>query len=264
MPSAVTMMHENGLLGPDILLSHANQTSENELRYLESSGAHLSSTPLSEMQMGHGHPICLQPGFQQLSSLGTDSNSICTSYMPSQMEIVLQATRARRTEEQIRSGGWDATIGPKVEEVYNLGTILGAEAIGLGHEIGSLVVGKKADIVVFNGRSPAMISVAECNPVAGIVLHSSVRDVQTVIVDGVIRKDRYLLNPIYLPKGIGQTEGGAARDTNQLTWDDIALELDKSRRKLEKTRESVVDEEGARNGLIRSFLEAMSLAAKIE
>ncbi|KAH8721681.1 hypothetical protein BGZ61DRAFT_530209 [Ilyonectria robusta] len=260
LPSPVTIMHENKLLGPDILLSHANHISADELSQIETSGAHLSSTPLSELQMGHGHPVCLQPEFLNLCSLGTDSCSICSSSIPRQMEIALQVTRARRSEEQLRNRKWDGTIGPSVEEVYNLGTILGAQAVGLEDDIGSLAVGKKADIVVFNGKTPAMLAAADCNPIAAIVLHSSVQDVQTVIVDGVIRKENTLLNKIVIPQDIAQKEEMVANTSESLQWDEVAREVEKSRQRLKEIR-GVVDEEAARNGLIRSFIAAMKLAS---
>ncbi|KAK5994736.1 5'-deoxyadenosine deaminase-like protein [Cladobotryum mycophilum] len=252
-PSAITVLHNNALLGPDVLLAHANQASTEELNYLKKSGAHLSSTPLSEMQMGHGHPICLRDGFAGISSIGTDSNGICTSYIPAQMRIVLQDTRAQRTEDRIQKGLSESAVGPTVEDVYNLGTLLGAEAIGLHHEIGSLRVGKKADIVIFNGRSPSMISVSERNPIAGIVLFSSERDVQTVIVDGVIQKDDFSPKPVSIPEDIQQREDVNIIESKSLGWWEVAAKLDESRKRLEVTRAEAVDEKLVREALIKSF-----------
>jgi len=261
LPSTVSILHENDLLGPDILLSHANHISPDELLHIEAAGGHISSTPLSELQMGHGHPICLQPEFLQLSSVGTDSGSICSSSIPGQLETALQVTRARRLEEQTKSRNWDGTIGPSVHEAYNLGTILGAQAIGLDNEIGSLAVGKKADIVIFNTKTPAMLAVASCNPVAAIVLHSSPRDVQTVIIDGVIRKESSLLTRIDIPQGIAQKEETDANISESCHWSDVVQELENSRQKLNKVRTDI-DEDTARDGLIRSFLEAMTLGSE--
>jgi cytosine/adenosine deaminase-related metal-dependent hydrolase len=259
MPSVVTIMHEAGVLGPDILLSHANKTTPEELRLLNDTGAHVSSTPLSELQMGHGTPVCLEPGFQKLSSIGTDSNSICTSYMPDQMSIVLQTTRARRTDEQMRNRTWDATIGPTVEDVFNLGTIIGARAIQMEHEIGSLAVGKKADIVIFQGSRPGMAVVSKRNPVAAVVLHSSAADIKTVIVDGVIRKNNFTLSKIAVPDSIECCKEDKPNTKETLEWSDVETALDRSRQKLDKLRHEKVDEEAARDGLVRSFLEMLSL-----
>ncbi|KAJ3542111.1 hypothetical protein NM208_g4271 [Fusarium decemcellulare] len=243
--SAASVMHKNNLLGPDVLLSHANKILDEELRYVRESGAHLTSTPLSEMQMGHGHPVCLLESFFPISSIGTDSNSICTSYIPTQMTVALLATPS-----------------PTVEDAYNLGTILGAHAIGMSEKIGSLAVGKKADIVVFHGHSPAMVAAAHHNPVTAIVLHSSVRDVQTVIVDGVIRKDEFSLRRVKVSDKITPDKEQRNDNVELLGWADVAKGLDQSRRRLERIREEHVDEEVAKNGLAQCLFEVMALTAE--
>ncbi|KAI7974974.1 hypothetical protein EIK77_002754 [Talaromyces pinophilus] len=258
MPSAVATLHENGLLGPDTLLSHGNNVTKEELLWIEAAGAHLSSTPMSELQMGHGHPICLEADFLPLSSLGTDSNSISTSSIPVQANTALQITRARQMAKNIKDGTWDGTIGPRAEDAFNLGTLLGARAIGLGDEIGSLVVGKKADIVIFQGQSPTMLLASDRDPVAAVILHSSVRDVQTVIVDGIIRKENGFLCPIDVPTDIIMHTETSSRGNKVLAWKDVANLLSDSRLRLEAVKSEIYDEDAARNGLIRSFLEAMA------
>jgi cytosine/adenosine deaminase-related metal-dependent hydrolase len=151
-------------------------------------GAHISSTPVTEMQLGHGNPIALDPDIFGSSSLGIDCHSMCSSYMPTQMLTLLQSSRALRYAVLLEKDEWDAWVGPIVEDVLNLGTILGARASGLENEIGSLKVGKKADLVIFDAKTPAMLSVSKCHPVAAIVTHSSIRGIRTVIVDGIIRE----------------------------------------------------------------------------
>ncbi|GAM41953.1 amidohydrolase family protein [Talaromyces pinophilus] len=258
MPSAVTTLHDNGLLGSDTLLSHANNITKEELLWIEVAGAHLSSTPMSELQMGHGHPICLEADFLPLSSIGTDSNSINTSSIPVQANTALQITRARQMAKNITDGTWDGSIGPRAEDAFNLGTVLGARAIGLGDEIGSLTVGKKADIVIFQGQSPTMVLASDRDPVAAIILHSSVRDVQTVIVDGIIRKENGSLCPIVVPTDITQHAETSSSRNEVLEWKDVANLLSDSRLRLEAVKSEIYEEDAARNGLIRSFLEAMA------
>ncbi|OKP14226.1 5'-deoxyadenosine deaminase [Penicillium subrubescens] len=257
MPSAVAILNDNGLLGPDVLLSHGNNITREELQWIETAGVHLSSTPLSEVQMGHGYPICLEPDFLPLSSIGTDSNSICTSSIPAQASTALQTTRARQMAENMKNGTWDGTIGPKAEDAFNLGTILGARAISLGDEIGSLTVGKKADIVIFQGQTPTMTPASDVDPIAAIILHSSVRDVRTVIVDGVIRKENGYLCKIDIPADITENARNSSSGQKLFEWKDVAKLLRDSRLRLEAVKTTICDEDSARNGLIRSFLEAM-------
>lgn len=81
-----------------------------------------------------------------------------------------------------------ADVGYTVEEAFNLTTIMGARAAKMADQIGSIAVGKFADITLFSKSSPAMACASAQNPVAAVILHSSPADVDTVIVNGVIRK----------------------------------------------------------------------------
>ncbi|KAF2009633.1 Metallo-dependent hydrolase [Aaosphaeria arxii CBS 175.79] len=253
MPSTIDVLAKSELLGPDVLISHANATTKEELSKLKESGVHLSSTPITEMQMGHGHPLCLMPYFNGLSSLGVDCHSVSNCFLPNQMITALQASRARIFEQAQAKREWDATVGPTVENAYNLGTIFGARAAKLDHEIGSLKVGKKADIIIFSEKTPTMVLASACDPVAAIVLHSSVRDVETVIVDGIIRKENCSLLKTSLPKGLGADDG----EERPLSWSELASELVQSSTELKKKTDAV-DEDTARDGLIRAFLEDLT------
>jgi 5-methylthioadenosine/S-adenosylhomocysteine deaminase len=71
------------------------------------------------------------------------------------------------------------------EKVLEMATIDGARALGLENEIGSLEVGKKADLFVFNPKLSAK-AVPMHNPVSTLVYSSSTNNVETVIIDGKI------------------------------------------------------------------------------
>jgi cytosine/adenosine deaminase-related metal-dependent hydrolase len=58
----------------------------------------------------------------------------------------------------------------------------GARALGLEDDIGSLEVGKKADLVLFDTRRPEWRTLF--NPVNSLVYNADGRSVHTVIVDG--------------------------------------------------------------------------------
>jgi 5-methylthioadenosine/S-adenosylhomocysteine deaminase len=65
-----------------------------------------------------------------------------------------------------------------------MATLSGAEAIGLDREIGSLAIGKKADLVILDFRRPHLTPCI--NPMGNLVHTAQGRDVEMVLVDGRI------------------------------------------------------------------------------
>lgn len=116
-------------------------------------------------------------------------------------------------------------------------------------QIGSLEEGKLAEIVIFDALSPGMICAAEHDAVAAIVLHSFLRDIDTVIVDGRIRKRGGKLVPVDIDEPTAAAEIGK----NRVEWRDIAAQLLKSRARVEEaTRRNRADDHArSREGLAR-------------
>lgn len=222
-------MDSYGLLGPDILLSHATNLTDSDVEKLTKSKAWISSTPDTELQMGHGNPVCFRPGCSDISSLGIDCHSNNSSDIITQMRLALQSERARRNEAVIAEGKNLRSLDLSVQDAFRLGTIQGARAIHMEDQLGSIEVGKLADLVIFDGRSPGMICAAEQGPVAAIVLHSSIRDIDTVIVDGRIRK----LEGRLVPVDIDPVFEGVTVPTQSADWGVVAQELLASRKRIE-------------------------------
>jgi hypothetical protein len=139
-------------------------------------------------------------------------------------------------------------VNKTVEETFNLGTIQGARAIGRENELGSLKVGKKADILIWDATSPAMVCAAEEDPVAAVVLHSSPADLETVIVDGVIRKEGGKLGSVNFSEGKEVWDG----EKGVWAWKEISRELVKRRVEMMKKFKEI-DMEKARKGVIGAF-----------
>jgi 5-methylthioadenosine/S-adenosylhomocysteine deaminase len=82
-------------------------------------------------------------------------------------------------------------------EVLRMATIEGAQAIGLGDEIGSLEPGKQADLILVDLTAPNLSPVLEApvrNIVPNLVYAASGHEVKTVMVAGrVLMRDRQLL-----------------------------------------------------------------------
>ena len=81
-----------------------------------------------------------------------------------------------------------ATLDPKVlssDEAVEMATIKGAEALGLDSEIGSIEVGKKADIILIDTNAANMVPDSS-NLTSNIIYSANGSNVDTTICNGKI------------------------------------------------------------------------------
>jgi hypothetical protein len=247
--SLVEKLADYGLLDSSILISHATNSLPSDLPTIAAANAHISSTPSTELQMALGTPAAFK--CQSHASLGIDCHSATTCSIPNEMRLLLQSARGTANEAFMKAEKHPNHIFKTVQDVFNLGTISGARAVGMEDQIGSLEVGKRADIAIFDALSPSMVAAAQHDPVAAVVLHSGVRDIEIVIVDGVVRKTAGKLTPVKVTKEEAKWVGGVGSETG-LEWSDVAKEIVKRREVLQEKIEKL-DFKAARVGLLQAF-----------
>lgn len=228
------LLESYGILDDSFLFSHLVGANKEEETAIAKVNAHVSCTPSTELQMGGGQPACFRddlPELQKFSSLGIDCHTNNASSIVQEMRIGLQQARNAFNERFTDAGKIPRSLpeNRSVEAAFNLGTIQGARAVRMEDKIGSIAVGKLADLVIFDMMTPGMLCAAEHDPVAAIVLHSSAADVSDVIVDGVFRKRDGKLLDVKVEK---DAEEFTKKKT--LTWEDISNELLESRKRLQK------------------------------
>lgn len=218
------------------------------------SGSYVSSTPSTELQMSMTLPVAFQDklGIQSQCSLGIDCHSNNSASMVSEMRLILQSSRNAYNEEFVKKSKIPRKLNKTVEEVFNLGTIQGARAIGMQDKIGSLAVGMKADIIIFDSQSSSMVCAAQHDPVAAVVLHSSPADIETVIVDGIARKRNGILEKVNINAATNQIWDGVKDLGDNLSWKDISKELVKRRVDLQKKIDKL-DMDAAKKGVMKAF-----------
>ncbi|TVY16522.1 5-methylthioadenosine/S-adenosylhomocysteine deaminase 2, partial [Lachnellula arida] len=194
---AVSSLSKYMLMGPDILLSHCHEMTSEEKSSILATGAHISSTPSTELQMGLGEPICFADGMAKVYSLGVDCHAATSSSLVAEARLALQFARGQRNQSAIDTKS-TLSIKDKTIDAFNLITIKGAQAIGLRDKVGSIAVGTYADLVFWDKISLGMLAAAEHDPVAAIMHHSSSRDVESVMVNGTFRKHDGILLPVDL------------------------------------------------------------------
>lgn len=149
---AVRRMASAGLLSADLNFVHCNTISDEEVAMLIDAGSGISVTPVIECLMGHGSPAYsrfLDAGGDP--SLGTDVVVAASGDAFAQMRCALTVARMASNKRLLDAGSDPQSVSPAAADMLRATTLAGAKAIGLDDRIGSLAVGKRADIVVLRG-----------------------------------------------------------------------------------------------------------------
>ncbi|MEU0880552.1 amidohydrolase family protein [Lentzea sp. NPDC005914] len=167
----MTALRERGLLHSDITFVHGNGLPDEELALVASAGAGVSIAPALEARMGHGGPmVCRTRGLGVLTGLATDTVTAVAGDMFSVMRATLLSA--------LLSEGVHVTPA----DVLRMATIEGAAAAGMADRIGSLGVGKHADLVVLRADDINLVGMHD--PVAAVVTAAHPGNVEKVFVGG--------------------------------------------------------------------------------
>ncbi|HTQ67103.1 MAG TPA: amidohydrolase family protein [Solirubrobacteraceae bacterium] len=180
-------LDHHGLLGPDQVHVHCNTLDERDFRRLADHDCKISSSPETELQMGMGHPVigrALAHGMRP--SLSCDVISSNSGDMFAQMRLGLQFERAMRNDLDNAEGRMPEHLHLTVRDALRWGTANGAHAMGLEDRIGSITVGKQADLIVVGGGRLNMAPMAD--PVGCLVAQANPSNVRHVLVAGRFAK----------------------------------------------------------------------------
>jgi len=169
-----------GFLGPDLLAIHCVNTDEVDLELLVEHDVKIGYNPVSNMYLGSGiAPIMKMAEAGLTICIGTDGAG---------------SNNSQDMIESLKTGALLQKVAAKDASVVDAQTALdwatreAAKVVGLSEEIGSLEVGKKADMFVLAPNSARIVPVHD--PVATLVYSSGEENVITTIADGrVLMKD---------------------------------------------------------------------------
>ncbi len=180
----VNHMESLGLLSPSLIACHCVWLTEAEMDLLARRGVKVVHNPESNMKLASGVapiPELLAKGVTV--GLGTDG---CASN--NNLDLFQEMDSAAKLHKVHRL---DPTVMPS-NVVLHMATLGGAKVLGLDKEIGSLEVGKKADIIILDLNRPHLQPIY--NITSHLVYSATGADVRDVIIDGrIIMRDRKLL-----------------------------------------------------------------------
>lgn len=169
----VEYLYDAGFLGEDVLAAHCIYIDEHEMDLLAESGAHPLYCP-----MGHalsGRPARAWELLQRGAGVLIGTDCVCSNNL---MDIVGELRIAGASQKQL-TGDREAMPASKILEMV---TVDAAAAIGMGDQLGAVVPGYLADLVVLDFEG---LHTAPCYSLLdNIVYCCNGRDVATVIVNG--------------------------------------------------------------------------------
>lgn len=180
----IDALHAMGLAGERVVLAHCVHLGEGEIQRLASDGTHVAHCPSSNLKLGSGIAGVVELLAAGVNvALGADG-APCNNRLDGFTELRLAALlqKGRR--------GPAALPAAKALELATLG---GARALGLEAELGSLTVGKRADVTVVD--LSALRAQPAHSPTSALVYSLGSSDVRHVMVDGRLLVERGALRP---------------------------------------------------------------------
>jgi 5-methylthioadenosine/S-adenosylhomocysteine deaminase len=184
----IGQMYDNGFMAPGTIYVHAASLTADSYHKIAATGGFASISTESECNAGQGYsPTWKLRRYGIPVSLSNDTSVWWSGDLFAAMRATLNADRAM---EHFEAHAGDNTVTNHIlraEDVVDFATRGGAKALGLDSVIGSVEVGKKADLLLIkNDNSP--VSFPVLHPYGHVVYQSQRGDVHTVVVNGKIVK----------------------------------------------------------------------------
>jgi cytosine/adenosine deaminase-related metal-dependent hydrolase len=196
-----------GIAGPDTVLAHCVHLNEGEVRLIAERKTGVAHCPGANLKLGSGIadvPRLLRHGVR--IGLGADGPP-CNNRLSVFHEMALAGTVHNLAHGPGAVDAWT---------VLEMATWRGAEVLGLGEEVGRLLPGWKADVVVLGRDSLAMEPAGD--PAAMVVFGGGVESVRHVVVDGsvVVRNGELVTADVSAIRR--EARSAAAAVTHRLGW----------------------------------------------
>ncbi len=174
-----------GLLNPNLMAVHMTSLNEMELERLAETGVNIVHCPESNLKLASGFCPVSQLQQQNNVSLGTDGAASNND---------LDMFGEMRTAALLAKGVSGDASSCNAEQSIRMATINGARALGLDSKIGSLEIGKKADMIAVDFSQ--INSQPVYDPIAQLVYACNSLQVSHVWIDGKTKLNNYLLTDI--------------------------------------------------------------------
>ena len=168
--SPAELLDDIGLLNDRLIAAHCLFLDDDDISRVGTAGIHVAHIPKGNATGGTAAPT------SRLRRAGARITLATDNMHADMVEVMRWGLNIGRLQEGGVTDFWQPG------DVFEMATIGGARAMGLADKIGSLEVGKKADLVLFDFEQLHLTPAT--NPLGNLVHTAHGRDVKTVIVDG--------------------------------------------------------------------------------
>lgn len=172
----MTYLDSLGVLDRHVIAAHCVALTDRDMTIMKKRKVKASHNPISNLKLASGIspvPKMVRKGITV--SLGTDSP--CSNNTADMFETV------KATALLHKSVNKNPTLTP-AKQVLAMATIEGAKALSWENEIGSIEIGKKADLTIIDFNKPHLCPLY--NEISHLVYAAKSADVNTVIINGKI------------------------------------------------------------------------------
>ncbi|MCK5490999.1 MAG: amidohydrolase [Candidatus Pacebacteria bacterium] len=183
--SPVEYLDEIGVLDERTLAAHCVWLSDADIDVLKKKDVKISHCPNSNTKLASGiAPVGKLLEKLVIVGLGTDGSASNNN-----LDMFSEISSASKLSKV-------STLNPETltaRKTIRMATINGAKALGMEREIGSLEIGKKADIIILDFNKPHLVPIY--NYYSHLVYSVSGGDVQSCIIDGkIVMEERKILS----------------------------------------------------------------------
>ncbi len=182
--TSIEHLQNLGFLKGDVLAAHCVFVNDRDMEIMKKTNTAVAHCPSAMMKYGNDTaPIPELLSKNVTVGIGTDG---CGSN--NNLDMIEEMRTASFLHKTVKK---DSIILP-APELIRMSTILGAKALGLDNEIGSIEIGKKADLIFLDYKKPHLVPFHNCP--SHVVYSAFGSDVDTVIINGkVIMQNREVL-----------------------------------------------------------------------
>ena len=186
--TGVEYLEKAGILGPKTIGAHCTYMTPKDLEIFRKSDTHIAHCPNNFIRTGRGTPLMpwLKAG---ISNIGLASDNI----LHDPFELMRFTNYLALQYVQFTDPN-SLHLVPTPFEILEMATMGSAKGLGLEGKIGSLEMGKKADVIIVDLQKPHLTPALDV--VANLVHYANGNDVETSIIDGEIVMDKRVIRSV--------------------------------------------------------------------